>query len=137
TFHPNYIHDITLKDPGNTNPHIDAFQTWGPCSNTVIEENMIWQMESPDQGVTIEGLVQPAGDIAIRNNVFMTSGTGYSPAVSAGGGGPVTNVSIVNNTMVGLNGPSDYAMWLFPYLTGAVVKNNAIYDHGTSSSSYI
>jgi hypothetical protein len=137
TFRRNYIHDITLKDVGNTNPHIDAFQTWGPCSNMLLEENMIWQMESPDQGVTIEGLIQPVGNITIRNNVFMTSGTGYAPAVLAGGAGLVTNVSIVNNTMVALNGPSDYAFWLFSNLSGGVVENNAIYDYGTSSTHYI
>jgi len=133
----NYIHDITLTDAGNTNPHIDAFQTWGPCSNMTIEQNQIWQMESPDQGVTIEGLTQPVGNITIQNNIFMTSGTGYAPAVLAGGVGPVTNVSVVNNTMVALNGPSEYAIWIFANLTGAVVKNNAIYDHGNSNQPCI
>ena len=137
TFRHNYIHDVTLKDVGNTDPHIDAFQTWGPSSNMIIEENMMWQMESPDQGVTIEGPLQPVGNITIRNNVIMTSGTGYAPAVLAGDSGQVTNVNIVNNTMVALNGPSEYAIRLFANLGGAVVKNNAIYDHGNSSTPYI
>jgi K319-like protein/parallel beta helix pectate lyase-like protein/uncharacterized protein DUF1565 len=137
TFRKNYIHDVTLADAGNANPHIDAFQTWGPCSNMIIEQNTILQMESPDQGIIIEGLTQPVGNITVRNNVIMTNGTGYAPSVMAGDVGLVTNVTIVNNTMVALNGPSEYAIWLFKNLQGAVVKNNAIYDHGKSSDPYI
>jgi len=49
----------------------------------------------------------------------------------------VTNVTIVNNTMVALNGAAEYAIWLFTNLRGAIVKNNAIYDHGNSSAPYI
>jgi len=133
----NYIHNITLADPGNPNPHIDGLQTWGPCSNMVIEQNRIWQAESRDQGMIIEGLVQPVGNIIIRNNVFMTNGTDYAPAVLAGDRGPVANVSIVNNTMVALNGPAEYAIWLFSNLNGALIKNNVVYDHGKSSIPYI
>ncbi len=137
TIRRNYIHDITLTDPGNTDPHTDAFQTWGPCSNMVIEQNTISRTENPAQGIIIEGLMQPVGNITIRNNVFMTNATDYSPAVLAGDRGPVTNVNIVNNTMVALNGPSEYAIWLFANLSGVVIKNNAIYDHGNSSRPYI
>jgi parallel beta-helix repeat protein len=136
-FRRNYIHDISLTDPGNPNPHIDAFQTWGPCSDMVIEQNVVWQMESGDQGVIIEGLIQPVTGITIRNNIFMTNGTGYAPAVLAGDLGPVTAINVVNNTMVALNGPSEYAIWLFGNVKGAVVKNNATYDHGNSSEPYI
>jgi hypothetical protein len=137
TFRRNYIHDITLRDSGNTNPHIDAFQTWGPASNVIIEGNTILQMESPDQGITIEGMRQPTGSIIIRNNVFMTKGAGYSPAVLAGDGGAVSNISIVNNTLVALNGPAEYAFWLFPHLMAAVVRNNALYDYGNAKERYI
>jgi hypothetical protein len=137
TFRKNYIHDITLRDSGNTNPHIDAFQTWGPASSVIIEGNTILQMESPDQGITIEGMRQPTGNIIIRNNVFMTKGVAYSPAVLAGDVGAVSNISIVNNTLVALNGPVEYAFWLFPHLTSAVVRNNALYDYGNAKEPYI
>jgi parallel beta-helix repeat protein len=115
-FRKNYIHDITLADPGNTDPHIDAFQTWGPCSNILIEQNKILQMESPDQGITIEGLYTPVDGITIRNNLFMTKGTGYAPAILAGDTNTVSNVNIVNNTMVAMNGPSEFAIWIFKNL---------------------
>jgi hypothetical protein len=137
TFRKNYIHDITKADVENKTAHIDAFQTWGPASNMIIEQNTILQMESPDQGIIIEGLTLPVGDITIRNNIFMTYGTGYSPAVMAGETNTVSNISIVNNTMVALKGSSGYAIWLFKNLKGAVVKNNAIYDHGDSNMPYI
>src|SRR2546425_6739622 len=55
----------------------------------------------------------------------------------AGDGGAVTNVTIVNNTMVALNGPAEFAVWLLPDLTTAVVRNNAIYDHGNIGEAYI
>jgi hypothetical protein len=98
---------------------------------------VVWQAESPDQGTIIEGLVQPVGNIVIRNNVFMTTGNGYAPEVLAGGQGPVTNVSIVNNTIVALSGPTEYAIWLLSNLTGTITKNNVIYDHGNGSTPYI
>ena len=62
---------------------------------------------------------------------------GYQPDANVGDMGLVTNVSIVNNTMVSMNGAVEYAIWLFPNLSGAVVKNNAIYDHGNSGEPYI
>src|SRR5207245_683267 len=104
----NRIHDISLVDPGNTDPHTDGFQRWGPSSNMIIEQNTVLQMENPDhdQGVTISAVHSPVHDITIRNNLFMTKGsTSYSPAVIAGIQGIVSNVYIVNNTMVSLNGP--------------------------------
>ena len=133
----NYIHNITSEDQGNTDPHIDAFQTWGPCSDVVIERNLILQAGSRDQGIIIEGVVQPVANITIRNNVFATSGTGYAPAVLAGDGGPVSNLRIVNNTMVAMEGPTEYAIWLFANVKGVIVKNNAIVDHGNNKLSYI
>jgi hypothetical protein len=136
TFRKNYIHDITMTDAGNRNPHIDAFQTWGPCEDMIIEQNTIL-LDGSGQGITIEGMSQPTGNITIRNNLFMTTGTGYSPAVNAGDEGLVTNVNIVNNTMAALNGPAEYAIWLFQNLRGAVIKNNAIYDHGNSKTPYV
>jgi hypothetical protein len=136
TFRKNYVHDITLSDTGNRNAHIDAFQTWGPCEDMIIEQNTIL-LDGTGQGITIEGMSQPTGNITIRNNLFMTTGTGYAPAVNAGDVGLVTNVNIVNNTMVALNGPAEYAIWLFQNLRGTVVKNNAIYDHGNSKTPYV
>ena len=51
--------------------------------------------------------------------------------------GLVTNVSIIGNTMVSVNGSVEYAIWLFQNLSGVVVKNNAVYNHGNSGSPYI
>jgi parallel beta-helix repeat protein len=133
----NKVHDIILSDSPGQSPHIDAFQTWGPASNYVFEQNFIDKQPAQQQGFTIEGIYQPVGDITIRNNVFVTRGTGYQPNVNVGDMGPVTNVTIANNTMVAMNGAAEYAIWVFRNLNGAVIKNNAIYDHGNSSSPYI
>jgi len=103
----------------------------------VFEQNLVDKDPSQQQGFTIEGLTQPVGSIIIRNNVFITRGTGYQPDVNVGDMGPVTNVTIANNTMVAVNGPAEYAIWLFANLSTAVVKNNAIYDHGNSGEPYL
>jgi hypothetical protein len=39
--------------------------------------------------------------------------------------------------MVAVGGPSEFAIWMCWEVSGAVVKNNAFYDHGNSSSPYI
>ena len=126
TFRNNYIHDITLTDAGNTNAQIDTFRTWGPCSNVIIEQNKIWQVDSTDKGINIGADTGLVDSITIRNNIVMTNATGdYAPVVQAGYGGAVNNLRIVNNTMVALNGPAGYAILLYATVTAAVFKNNA------------
>jgi hypothetical protein len=139
-FRKNYIHDIMVSDSPGQSPHIDGFQTWGPATNITFEQNIIDQTTFNDAGIIIEGLIQPVGNIIIRNNIIMTGmvgGSGYSPSVLAGDLGPVTNVSIVNNDMVALNGPVDFAVWLFANASTVIIKNNVIYDHGNSGEPYI
>jgi parallel beta-helix repeat protein len=132
----NYIHDIVAVDSPGQSPHIDAFQTWGPANDYVFDQNLIDKQPDQHQGFTIEGITQAVSNIVIRNNVFISRGSGYQPDVSVGDMGLVSNVTIVNNTMVAVNS-AEYAIWLFPGMSGAVVKNNAIYNHGNGSSPYI
>jgi len=138
TVRKNYIHDISLSDSPGGSPHIDCYQTWGPATNYVFEQNTCDKSANGHlQGFTIEALTTPVQNITIRNNVFITRVTGYEPDVKAGDLGTVANVTIMNNTMVAVNGAAEYAIWLFPSLNGAVVKGNAIYDHGNSGEPYI
>src|SRR6266581_5369153 len=122
--------------PGQS-PHLDAFQTWGPATNYVFEQNLIDKDPSQQQGFTIEGLIQPVGSIIVRNNVFITRGTGYQSDVNVGDLGLVTNVTIANNTMVAVNGAVEYAIWIFKNMSTAVVKNNTLYDHGNAYEPYL
>jgi hypothetical protein len=39
--------------------------------------------------------------------------------------------------MVAVNGPSEFAVWLAQQVSGATVKNNALYDHGNGGEPYI
>jgi parallel beta-helix repeat protein len=133
----NYIHDLMLSDSPGQSPHIDAFQTWGPVTNYIFEGNLNDKDPSQQQGFIIEGKYQPTGSIIIRNNVFITRGTGYQPAATVGGLGVVTDVTIVNNTIVAVNGAAEYAIRLQANMQGAVVKNNAVFDHGNSTNPYI
>jgi parallel beta-helix repeat protein len=132
----NYIHAIMLSDSSGQLTHIDAFQTSGPASNYIFEQNLINKDPSADQAFTIEGRYQPTGDIIIRNNVFISNKTGYDSDVNTGNVGTVSNVTIVGNTMVSTTG-SDFAIHVEQYQSGLVVKDNAIYNHGNSSNPYI
>jgi hypothetical protein len=132
----NYIHAIMLSDSPGQSPHIDAFQTWGPASNYIFEQNLINKDSSSDQAFTIEGKYQPTGDIIIRNNVFISNKSGYDSDVNTGNLGTVSNVTIVGNTMVSTTG-SEFAIHVELYQSGLVVKDNAIYNHGNSTNPYI
>jgi parallel beta-helix repeat protein len=137
TVRQNYIHALMLSDSPGYSPHIDAFQTWGPATNYVFEQNLIDKDPSQDQGFTIEGITTPVGGIIIRNNVFISRGSGYESDVNIGDVGPVSNMTVIGNTMVAINGSVDYAIWCFQYLSGAVIKDNVIYNHGNSGSPYV
>ncbi len=133
----NYIHNLWLADsPGNT-PHLDAFQTWGPATNYIFERNIIDKSPDHRQGITIEGISQTVRNIIVRNNIIISRGTGYQPAVNVGDGGLVSDVAIVNNTIVSLGGPVEFGVWVFSNARGVIVKNNALYDHGNSGEPYI
>src|SRR5437016_3997045 len=137
TVRKNYIHDLKVSDSPGESPYPNAFLTWGPATNYIFERNLIDKDSSQHHGFEIDAPIQPVGDIIIRNNVFISRGTGYNLDVRAGSGGTVTNVTIANNTMAAVNGPAENAVWLSAKIRGAIVKNNALYDHGISSVPYI
>jgi hypothetical protein len=66
----NYIHDITTADAGNTAPHIDCFQTYGPAYNILIEQNYCDNPDDGMQGFMISSVNPPVRDLTIRNNVI-------------------------------------------------------------------
>lgn len=137
TVQKNTIHDMFLNDSPGDSPHIDAFQTWGPATGYVFEQNLIDKQPSHQQGFTIENINAASlsvGNIVIRNNVFITRGTGYQPDINVGDLGTVTNVTIANNTMVAINGTAEWAIWLFTGLKGAVIKNNVMVNHSSPAS---
>lgn len=69
-FRKNYIHDILLSDPGNTDPHIDCFQTWGPAVNITIEQNYCDNPNDNMQGIMIGCEATPIKNIIIKNNII-------------------------------------------------------------------
>lgn len=68
----NYIHDISMDDPENIDPHIDCFQTWGPAYDIVIERNFCENLNINQQGFMIEELGGPVSDLVISNNIIQT-----------------------------------------------------------------
>lgn len=121
-FRGNYIHDITLNDPENINPHIDAFQTWDEVvlkagSNTLFENNRI-SLDFESAGWQLGG---GAHDLIIRNNVVeaFAGVRGYRRSVA-----PFTapyNLTITNNIFVG-----DLSYIAYP--VGVTISNGAGID---------
>jgi parallel beta-helix repeat protein len=152
----NYVHDVHLSDVGNqTNPHSDAFQTWGPVSNITIENNVIlWtddgrsgQMPgvNPQWAMIEAGPGSVVSNVVFRNNIFMHTTTRFGPMnIDDGLGGFIKDVSIVNNTFVRLNGPGigggSYCISLnnsHGRLTNVTIQNNMFYDCGGREESYV
>jgi len=136
TVRKNYLHDIKLSDSPGSSPHIDCYQTWGPAKDYLFEQNLCDKSaDGHKQGFTMGDITHgstPVSNITIRNNVFISRGTGYQPDVNTGDSGEVYNAVIVNNTFVAVNGPTDRGIWIFSYQRGITVKNNVLYDHGDS-----
>jgi parallel beta-helix repeat protein len=140
----NYIHDISLKDPLNVDPHIDCFQTWGDywnqaASNVVFEKNRCVVLESSATGNGHGFMLRGASNLIIRNNVIQSFG-----GVNTGGGG-CSNLTILNNVFASdptfsldLN-PIGIGLFSAPNVT---IKNNIFYNQpghiiyatGTSSN---
>ena len=98
-FRGNYIHDISLSDPENVNPHTDAFQTFddadgGAGSNCLFEKNIIQLSGTNTAGFQLESGTH---DLTIRNNLITAFG-GLKIYKSAG---VPNNISILNNLIKG------------------------------------
>ena len=126
TIRKNYIHDITLQDPENVDPHIDCFQTWSDtfherAQDITFEQNYC---DNPHRS-TSAFMLQGARNLIIRNNIIHAFG-----GVNTGDGGN-SDLTIVNNVFVGdLSFPIDrhpvgIALVDAP---NVVIKNNVFYD---------
>lgn len=99
-FRGNFIHDISLNDPYNLDPHIDAFQTWGNPDGTDVTNNIIFEkniisLQEGAVGWQIEGAIH---DLIIRNNKVEAHDAGIRGY--AGTGSP-HNLFIANNIFIG------------------------------------
>ncbi|MGH9327121.1 MAG: right-handed parallel beta-helix repeat-containing protein [Terriglobia bacterium] len=130
----NHIHDILSSDPGNLDPHIDCFETWGPARDITIEQNVCDVNESrflPVQGAQIENSSAPVSHITFRNNVFMNIRMGVH--VEQIGHTPMPSILVLNNTF--------YRITFYGVLAegcpGVVIENNVFYDVGSHRYSYL
>ena len=136
-FRGNYIHDISLSDPLNVNPHIDAFQTWDSTttpagSNCTFEQNRII-LDEGATGFQLEGGVH---NITIRNNIIdafrgldaymNTNSLGTTPS----------DIFILNNLFIGslTYTSSSYPAAAAIYDTvSAIIENNIIFEQSGQS----
>ncbi len=125
-FRGNHIHSITMADTGNVSPHIDAFQTFGPAYNILIEGNTINlpTTNGTYQAAMISQMRTPTRDLTFRNNVI----TAYRGLNIWGINDstreivPLPGIRIENNTFYGVR---DYDVELHD-CPSATVKNNVI-----------
>lgn len=128
-FRRNYIHDISLNDPFNVDPHIDAFQTWDGTilevgNNIIFEGNIV---ELPGEGTAGFQLGGAARNLIIRNNVVEAFAgiRGYANA------GTPSNLTIVNNNFIGSLSYSPNQSPVGVTITEAtniIFKNNIIFN---------
>lgn len=136
----NYIHDIIYSDPENIDPHIDCFQTYGPAYDIIFEKNICYNPNTygDNQILILESINSPVQDIIFRNNIFVMNDPGYSPMNFHRGDGraSISNMTIVNNTIVHSNSIGSYGI-TFINITTAIVKNNLFIDYGNQNNSYV
>ena len=131
-FRGNYIHDISIDDPQNIDPHIDAFQTWDDQwgevgSDSIFEQNKII-LGKTATGFQLEGGVH---NIIIRNNIVnsfrgvLTYKNGNSPYTSP------SDIFVLNNLFIGdlvYLLEENPAGMLIVDTANAVIKNNIIVE---------
>lgn len=136
----NYIHDIVDRSLITTDPHVDCFQTWGPAENIVFEKNFCNNTSTygSNQIVMLENITPPVRNISFKNNVLIMRDGGYANMnfERKAGQSEISNIVIVNNTIVHLNGTSQEAIDLIT-ITGAQVQNNIFIDFGGQYRPYV
>ncbi|MCK1607130.1 right-handed parallel beta-helix repeat-containing protein [Bradyrhizobium sp. 166] len=95
----NYIHDMR----GTSASHFDGIQADGNFSHLTIRRNTIINENTQTSAVMVDNYAGPIDDVLIENNLLIGGGyTVYINEVAKGqlGGGPVTNVTFINNQLV-------------------------------------
>jgi hypothetical protein len=136
-FRRNRVHDIVFTDLGNLDPHVDCFQSWGPAINITFEQNVCDMNPSrhggeDDEVAMIENSSGPVNHLMFRNNIFMNLGAGI--LVEARTGENITFVQVLNNSFYRITAPG---VLLLAGATYATIENNAFYDVGSHSESYL
>jgi len=127
----NHIHDITLTDPGNIDPHIDCFQSWGPAYNIIFEQNLCEILTDGMQGFMISETNAPVKDLVVKNNIIK--------AFRLLNVFDCENMVIVNNSFkseLSYKGASGYGIELHNS-PNSKVKNNLFYDVYRHSYPYL
>ncbi len=139
-FRKNYIHDILLTDPGNTDeptPHIDCIQTWTTAYNILFEQNIFQNSNQGQQGGMIECISGKMEQLSFINNVFIMAGTVYLPGLNiVGTTNRIKDVKILNNTFVRTIGGGGGAVRI-RNIDGVKILNNIFYDFNNHSTQYV
>lgn len=129
-FRQNYIHNISIDQEENINPHIDAFQTWDNedgqvGSDSIFEQNRI-VLGKGATGFQIEG---GAHNLIIRNNIVNT----FRGVLTYENGQPPytrpSDIFVLNNAFIGdllYQIEENPAGLLIGDTTNIVIKNNII-----------
>jgi len=127
-FRKNNIHDILDTDAYQLNsPHIDCFQTWGPATNMLFEQNVCHGAIDNMQATQASVLTAPVGTFTYRNNIFydMTHGINISFLT----GQTIDNLLIVNNTFKNITGQGV----ILKSSSNDIIRNNLFYNVGAAA----
>ncbi len=132
-FRHNYIHDISLDQKENIDPHIDAFQTWDQedmeaGNNCLFENNLIILSGDLTTGFQLEGGVH---DLILRNNIVQT----FAGVRAYRNGSELEtfpeNIEIYHNLFIGklTYNPTSYPVGVsLKSVISAQIKNNIFLD---------
>ena len=129
----NYIHDILESDSGQTDPHIDCFQTWGPASNIIFEQNKCHGANANLQAAQIGNSSGSVYNLTFRNNIFYNATRGINLAASSPGCTKMSNLQVYNNTFYNLD---EQAVNL-ANAPGSKIQNNLFYNVGSDTDAYV
>jgi hypothetical protein len=127
-FRGNYIHDISLSDTGNINPHSDAWQTWVDSAYNILWERNTVNLPNNNGAFQATMLKQGTShnthDLTFRYNVFTAYRGLNIQGVLEGTTTvvPLPRVTVENNTFYNVR---DYDIELDD-CPDSVVKNNVI-----------
>ncbi len=134
-FRDNYIHDIPYDGVFNIDPHIDAFQTWGPATQMLFEKNVVVLPDAiGDYMISkifmVEGSGGTVSNLIIRNNVFYVfRGLEMHDC---------PYITVQHNTFRGVSGVTDYwpAGINLVNCSNADVRDNIFYDVGAGVAGH-
>ncbi len=109
-------------------PCILLYGTDGNPQN-IVEGNVVWNCG--------DSAMQIQGEAIVRNNILINTGGAGEGFVSMNHQSTVTNLQVVNNTIIGASGAQCMVLRSWSGKSNMVVANNALYCEGNTALKFV